>query len=61
MKPENTYTITIKTLCGEETTKTLKAESPKEALNQILKFQNSKPIPKVRGWDDNKIHSEGNF
>lgn len=63
MKPETTYTITIKTKCGRETTQTLNAVSPKEALNQILKFQNSKPegIPKVGGWDDNKIHSEGNF
>lgn len=65
MKPENTYTITIKTLCGEETTQTLKAESPKEALNQILKFQSSKPKSDkksvIGGWDDNKIHSEGNF
>lgn len=63
MKPENTYTITIKTLCGEETTQTLKAESPKEALTQILKFQNSKPKEKSvsGGWDDNRIHSEGNF
>jgi hypothetical protein len=65
MKPENTYTITIKTLCGEETTQTLKAESPKEALNQILKFQTSRPKSDKKsvsgGWDDNKIHSEGNF
>lgn len=37
MKPENTYTITIKTLCGKETTQTLNAVSPKEALNRILK------------------------
>lgn len=63
MKPENTYTITVKTLCGKETTQTLKAETPKEALNQILKFQTSKGKEDIKegGWDDNRIHSEGNF
>jgi hypothetical protein len=47
MKPENTYTITIKTLCGKETTETLKAESPKEALNRMLKPKEPKLNAKI--------------
>jgi hypothetical protein len=42
----NTYTITIKTLCGEVTTKTIMAESPKEALNQIIKPKGNAKIKK---------------
>lgn len=42
----NTYTITIKTICGKETTQTLMAKSPKEALNQIIKPKGNAKIKK---------------
>jgi hypothetical protein len=46
-KPLTTYTITVKTLCGKETTQTLEAVTPKEALTRILKSQNSTQNAKI--------------
>jgi hypothetical protein len=53
MKTESkTYTITLKTICGKETTNTIQAETPKEALlsmintnPQYAKIKSKKPKP----------------
>jgi hypothetical protein len=48
----NTYTITLKTLCGKETTKVILAETPKKALLSMMttksilgKIKSQKPKP----------------
>ncbi len=53
MKTESkTYTVTVKTICGEETIREIKADTPKEAFllmmkgkPQYAKIKSTKPKP----------------
>jgi hypothetical protein len=48
MKTESkTYTITLKTLCGKETTKVIEAQTPKEAFQLMLKQKENKLNAKI--------------